>query len=79
MGVTADCEQVVSGFQVIEKPEITKIWEEPKQRVKRQLSEPLTCLGDGHDGIWNIYQEIDSVSQRREILDWFHLVENWVE
>ena len=36
------------------------------------LSQPLTCLGDGHDGIWNIYQEIGSVSQRREILDWFH-------
>lgn len=40
------------------------------------LSHPLTCLGDGHDGIWNIYQEILSESQRREILDWFHLVEN---
>ena len=40
------------------------------------LSQPLTCLGDGHDGIWNIYQAIGSQSQRREILDWFHLVEN---
>lgn len=40
------------------------------------LSHPLTCLGDGHDGIWNIYQEISSVSHRREILDWYHLVEN---
>lgn len=40
------------------------------------LSHPLTCLGDGHDGIWNIYQEIGSVSHRREILDWYHLVEN---
>ena len=40
------------------------------------LSQPLTCLGDGHDGIWNIYQQISSASQRREILDWFHLVEN---
>ena len=40
------------------------------------LSQPLTCLGDGHDGIWNIYQGIGTESQRREILDWFHLVEN---
>ncbi len=40
------------------------------------LSHPLTCLGDGHDGIWNIYQQIGSDAQRREILDWFHLVEN---
>jgi len=40
------------------------------------LSHPLTCLGDGHDGIWNIVQQIGSDSQRREILDWYHLVEN---
>lgn len=40
------------------------------------LSNPLICLGDGHDGIWNIYQEIGTQSQRREILDWYHLVEN---
>jgi hypothetical protein len=40
------------------------------------LSEPLTCLGDGHDGIWNIYDEIATPAQRREILDWYHLVEN---
>lgn len=40
------------------------------------LSHPLTCLGDGHDGIWNIYNAIGSTSQRREILDWYHLVEN---
>lgn len=40
------------------------------------LSDPLTCLGDGHDGIWNIYTQIGSTTQRREILDWYHLVEN---
>jgi hypothetical protein len=45
--------------------------------VKTQpLSDPLTCLGDGHDGIWNIYDEIGTPAQRREILDWCHLVEN---
>lgn len=40
------------------------------------LSIPVTCLGDGHDGIWNLFAAIADSSQRREILDWFHLVEN---
>lgn len=40
------------------------------------LSTPLTCLGDGHDGIWNLYGAIGNPTQRREILDWYHLVEN---
>jgi hypothetical protein len=40
------------------------------------LSTPLTCLGDGHDGIWNLYAAIGTSDQRREILDWYHLVEN---
>lgn len=40
------------------------------------LSTPLTCLGDGHDGIWNLYGAIGNSTQRREILDWYHLVEN---
>ena len=40
------------------------------------LSTPLTCLGDGHDGIWNLYGAIGHSTQRREILDWYHLVEN---
>lgn len=43
---------------------------------EQALSHPLTCLGDGHDGIWNIFQEIGVEPQRREILDWYHLVEN---
>jgi len=40
------------------------------------LATPLICLGDGHDGIWNLFEKIASASQRQEILDWFHLVEN---
>jgi hypothetical protein len=40
------------------------------------LANPLTCLGDGHDGIWNIFEQIGTQTQRREILDWYHLVEN---
>ncbi len=39
-------------------------------------AEPLTCIGDGHDGIWNIIAGIATTEHRHEILDWYHLVEN---
>jgi hypothetical protein len=43
-------------------------------------SQPLcsltACLGDGHDGVWNIFFEVGIASQRLEILDWYHLKEN---
>jgi len=45
--------------------------------VNRQpLAQPVTCLGDGHDGVWNIVAGIATPTQRREILDWYHLKEN---
>lgn len=45
--------------------------------VQRQpLAATVTCLGDGHDGIWNLIQPMLPDSQRREVLDWFHLMEN---
>lgn len=40
------------------------------------LAQPVVCLGDGHDGIWNIISQIATPPQRLEILDWYHLVEN---
>lgn len=40
------------------------------------LADILTCIGDGHDGIWNIIDQLAQSSQRREVLDWFHLMEN---
>ncbi|WP_250123186.1 ISKra4 family transposase [Chroococcidiopsis sp. CCMEE 29] len=43
---------------------------------EQPLAQPVVCLGDGHDGIWNIISQIASAGQRREILDWYHLVEN---
>ena len=43
---------------------------------QQPLATPLTCLGDGHDGIWNVFARITSQGQRQEILDWFHLKEN---
>lgn len=45
--------------------------------VNRQpMAEVVTCLGDGQDGIWNVIACLGSECQRREILDWFHLMEN---
>jgi len=45
--------------------------------VKAQpLPDVLTCIGDGHDGIWNIVAQLAANTQRREVLDWFHLMEN---
>lgn len=40
------------------------------------LTTPLVCLGDGHDGIWNLVAEFGSSQWRWEILDWYHLREN---
>lgn len=37
---------------------------------------PLVCLGDGHDGVGNLFAEIGSTQMRQEILDWYHLKEN---
>lgn len=43
---------------------------------KQPLAPILTCIGDGHDGIWNIVRKFKPEQERREILDWFHLMEN---
>ncbi len=40
------------------------------------LAEILTCLGDGHDGIWHLIRQIIPAVERHEVLDWFHLMEN---
>ncbi len=42
----------------------------------QRLINPLICLGDGHDGVWNLFAQIGTKQQRQEILDWFHLKEN---
>jgi hypothetical protein len=36
----------------------------------------FSCIGDGHDGIWNLFAQISTDWHRFEILDWYHLVEN---
>lgn len=43
---------------------------------QQPLASPLVCLGDGHDGIWNLFAQLDPQVQRLEILDWYHLMEN---
>lgn len=40
------------------------------------LTSMVTCVGDGHDGIWNIITQIATEHERREVLDWYHLSEN---
>lgn len=42
----------------------------------QRLLFPLVCLGDGHDRVWNLFEEISFPIQRQEILDWYHLKEN---
>lgn len=42
----------------------------------QKLLYPMYCIGDGHPGIWNLFQEIGEAEQRQEILDWYHLKEN---
>lgn len=42
---------------------------------QQPLASPLGCLGDGHDGIWNLFEQVN-VPVKLEILDWYHLVEN---
>jgi hypothetical protein len=42
----------------------------------QELASIVTCLGDGHDGVWNVVKEIVVSGEKREILDWFHLMEN---
>jgi hypothetical protein len=42
----------------------------------QRLLTPLVCLGDGHDGVWNLFGELATPETRWEILDWYHLKEN---
>jgi hypothetical protein len=43
---------------------------------KQLLDSIFSCLGDGHDGIWNLFGKIGEEPQRLETLDWYHLMEN---
>jgi hypothetical protein len=43
---------------------------------QQPLGPSFIGLGDGHDGIWNLFAGIGTSEQRQEILDWYHVVEN---
>lgn len=47
-----------------------------KYANSQPLAEKISCIGDGHPGIWNIMAGIRNVESRREVLDWYHLMEN---
>jgi hypothetical protein len=38
----------------------------------------MTCVGDGHPGVWNVIKSFGEaqVVSKHEILDWYHLKEN---
>jgi hypothetical protein len=42
----------------------------------QNLGKTIYCLGDGHDGVWNLFSQVADHSIRQEILDWYHLKEN---
>ncbi|MGD2182962.1 ISKra4 family transposase [Lusitaniella coriacea] len=43
---------------------------------QQPLAAGVNCLGDGHDGVWNLISGITPPEHRRETLDWYHLAEN---
>lgn len=55
-------------------------WQENETLVnwlnRQPLAKIITCLGDGHPGVWNLMDKIATPEKRREILDWYHLKEN---
>jgi hypothetical protein len=45
-----------------------------KKLEKLKKKETVYLLGDGHDGVWNVFKELSC--NKCEILDWYHLMEN---
>ena len=43
---------------------------------QQKLNIQLELRSQGHDGVWNIFKEVATSDSRREILDWYHLMEN---
>jgi len=41
-----------------------------------RFASKVYCLGDGHAGIWKLYQQMELPTEQEQILDWFHLMEN---
>ena len=57
-------------------------FQDPDALEKWSETQPLdwliTCLGDGHPGVWNVFESLGKKRpiMKREVLDWFHLMEN---
>jgi hypothetical protein len=43
---------------------------------QQPLAKVFYSIGDGHDGIWNLFAQIATPARRYEILNWYPLVEN---
>lgn len=56
-----------------QSPQALQQWSEAQP-----LSPIFTCLGDGHDGVWKLANAFGGpkVAIRRQVLDWYHLMEN---
>ena len=52
------------------------LYRQAKPEQVKTLAKVLNCVGDGHSGIWNLMARFNLQGNTREILDWFHLVEN---
>jgi hypothetical protein len=56
-----------------QEPDALQDWSE-----QQPLSPIFTCVGDGHPGVWKLATPLGGkqVVVRRQVLDWYHLVEN---
>jgi hypothetical protein len=69
-------------YKAVTLPQIASYacFEEPNKLLDWMNHLPLTpivtCIGDGHPGIWKLFAQFTVPEQRREILDWYHLMEN---
>ena len=62
-------------------PQSRRAWFQENDELVQWVNEQhfdqiLNCVGDGHPGIWNLMNQFNPQGKNRQILDWFHLVEN---
>lgn len=62
-------------------PQSRMAWFQNNDKLVKWVNEQnfehiLNCVGDGHPGIWNLMSQFNPQGETRQILDWFHLVEN---
>ena len=87
-GTTAGRKRLIKtcvGELTISEQQAKKLDIKPRKRLSPQieksclllsLAERVTCVGDGHPGIWKLMSGIKEQHSRREVLDWYHLMEN---